>query len=139
MADTTSSKQYGWNDMSLAAGGRIYEGVTEIEYTRKQEKEILRGRGSKGHNILRGNETVEGKFTIWQSDFEAMVKDAPDNDVLKMNFDLIWTFAATASDPTVTDVIVSCEITEYKKGAKQGDKNMLIELPFIALSVKHQQ
>jgi hypothetical protein len=31
------------------------------------------------------------------------------------------------------------EKTEYKKAMKQGDKNMLIELPFIFLDVKPQQ
>lgn len=141
MADNNfySSKQYGWNDISAAAGGRIYEGITNIEFTRKQEKDVLRGRGGKGHQILRGNESVEGKIELWQSEVEAMIKDAPDNDILKLNFDLVWTFAASALEPTVTDIIVSCEITEYKKAMKQGDKNMLIELPFIALSVKHQQ
>jgi hypothetical protein len=34
---------------------------------------------------------------------------------------------------------VSCEFTEYKKAMKQGDKNMLIEVPFTFLDVKHQQ
>lgn len=139
MSEFYSSKQFGWNDISAAAGGRVYEGITEIEYTVKQEKDVLRGRGADGHQILRGNKSVEGKITLWQSEVEAMIQDAPDKDILKLNFDLVWNFAASASDPSVTDVIVSCEVTEYKKSMKQGDKNMLIELPFIALKVKHQQ
>lgn len=139
MGNFYSSKQFGWNDISVAAGGRIYEGVTDIEFTRKQDKDVLRGRGGKGHQVIRGNETVEGKFTVWQSELEAMIEDAPDKDIMKMNFDLVWNFAASSTDPSVTDIIVSCEITEYKKAMKQGDKNMLVELPFIALGVKPQQ
>lgn len=139
MGDFYSSKQFGWNDISVAAGGRVYEGVTDIEYTVKQDKAVLRGRGESGHGIVRGNKDVEGKITLWQSEVEAMIKDAPGKDILKLNFDLVWSFAATAADPSVTDIVVSCEITEYKKGMKQGDKNMLVELPFIATKVKHQQ
>lgn len=139
MADTFSSKQYGWSDVTIAIGGRIIEGCSEVEYSKKQEKEVLRGRGKIGHGILRGNVSVEGKITIWQSELEAMTKDAPDKDVLSLTFDIICSYAASATDPTVTDVIQNCEFTEYKKSLKQGDKNMLIELPFIALDVKPQQ
>ncbi|WP_258931977.1 hypothetical protein [Flavobacterium oreochromis] len=115
MADTVSSAQFGWNDISIAIGGRIIEGCSEVEYTKKQDKSVLRGRGSKGHRILRGDVNVEGKITVWQSELEAMAADAPDKDILKLTFDIIWSFAATPSDPSVTDVIQTCEFTEYKK------------------------
>lgn len=135
----TGSKQYSWNDISINTGGRIIEGVDQIEYTIKQEKEVLRGRGSNGHGIVRGNKDGDGKITLWQSEVESMIKDAPGNDLLKLNFDIIWSFVPEDGGKTVTDVLVSCEIKEYKKAMKQGDKNMLIELPFIFLEVKHQQ
>lgn len=134
-----SSKNYSWNDISVAIGGRIIEGVEDVEYTVKQDKGVLRGRGSKGHAITRGNHDYEGKVTLWQSEVEAMIADAPDKDILRLNFDIIWNFSPDNGGATVTDVLASCEITEYKKGMKQGDKNMLIELPIIFLKVKHQQ
>lgn len=136
---TYSSKNYSWNDISIAAGGRIYEGVEDIECSVKQDKGVLRGRGGKGHGITRGNKDHEGKITLWQSEVEAMIKDAPNKDILALNFDIVWSFVPNDGGVTVTDVMVSCEITEYKKAMKQGDKNMLIELPFIFLDIKHQQ
>lgn len=136
---TISSKQYSWNDISIAFGGKIEDGVTEVEYSVKQDKDVLRGRGEKPLAILRGNKDFEGKVTIWQSTLEAMIKDAPNNDVLALQFDIIWSFAPTNGGETVNDVLVGCEIKEYKKGLKQGDKNMPVELPFIFLDVKHQQ
>ena len=134
-----SSKQYSWNDISIAVLGRIIEGVDNVEYTVKQDKGVLRGRGSKGHKITRGNKEYEGKISLWQSEIESMIKDAPNNDILALGFDIIWAFAPDDGGPTVIDRLVSCEITEYKKAMKQGDKNMLIEVPFIFLDVKHQQ
>lgn len=134
-----SSKNYSWNDISIALGGRIVEGIDAIEYTAKQDKTVIRGRGGKGHRVARGNKDFEGKLTLWQSEIEAMIKDAPNKDLLALNFDVIWSFVPDDGGATVTDVLVSCEFTEYKKAMKQGDKNMLVELPIIFLDVKHQQ
>ncbi|KVV16137.1 hypothetical protein [Flavobacterium sp. TAB 87] len=134
-----SSKQYSWNDISIVIGGRIIEGVEDIEYTSKQDKAVLRGKGPKGHAITRGNKDFEGKITLWQSEIESMISEAPNKDLLSLSFDVIWAFVPDDGGATVTDVLTTCEITEYKKGMKQGDKNMLIELPFIFLDVKPQQ
>ena len=136
---TISSKQYSWNDISVATGGRIIEGITEVEYSVKQEKDVLRGRGDKPLAILRGNFDYEGKITLWQSEVEAMIKDAPGKNILALKFDVIWAFSPTDGGETVTDVLVGCEFKEFKKSMKQGDKNMLIELPFIFLDIKNQQ
>ncbi len=134
-----SSKNYSWNDVSIAIGGRIIEGVEDVEYSEKQDKGVLRGRGGKGHGITRGNKDFEGKITLWQSEVEAMIKDAPNKDILALNFDIVWSFVPDDGGATVTDVLVSCEFTEKKKAMKQGDKNMLVELPFMFLDVKPQQ
>lgn len=133
------SKNYSWNDISINLGGRIVEGVEEVEYTAKQEKSVIRGRGGKGHKVGRGNKDFEGKITLWQSEVEAMIKDAPNKDLLALSFDVIWSFVPDDGGATVTDVLTTCEFTEYKKAMKQGDKNMLVELPFIFLDVKPQQ
>ena len=134
-----SSKNYSWNDISIAFGGRIIEGIDEVEYTAKQEKTVLRGRGNIGHKIVRGSKEFEGKIVLWQSEVEAMIKDAPNNDILALNFDVIWNFTPNDGGSTVTDVLRSCEVKEYKKGMKQGDANMLVELPIVFLEIKHQQ
>ena len=134
-----SSKQYSWNDISVAIGGRIIEGIEDVEYTAKQEKSILRGRGSKGHNILRGNKDFEGKLSLWQSEIESMISESPNKDILALEFDIIWSFVPEDGGTTVTDVLKTVQIKEYKKGMKQGDKNMLVELPILFLDVLPQQ
>lgn len=135
-----SSKQYSWADITIAFGGRILEGVTEVEYTSKKEKDFLYGRGSKPHKIVHGNYSYEGKIKIWQSELEAMTKDAEKNDVLDLSFDLVVTYAPSdGSGQTVTDILKGVEFTEVKKGMAQGDKNKEIEMPIIFLDVKPQQ
>lgn len=139
MAGTVSSKQYSWSDVSISIGGRILEGVVEFEYTAKQEKDILRGRGNKGHRILRGDKAYEGKLVLWQSEVEAMIADAPGKDILNLNFGVIFAYVPEDGGQTCTDIVPEAEVLEYKKGMKQGDKNMLVELPLIFYDIKPQQ
>lgn len=137
MADF-SSKQYSWCDISVSFGGRIIEGITEVEYTKKKDKGYLYGRGCDPHSITRGNNEYEGKIVLWQSELEAMTRDAKNKDVLALNFDLVVAYAPEDGQ-TVTDILKSVEFTEVKKGMAQGDKNKLIELPIMFLKVKPQQ
>ncbi|MDV4024248.1 hypothetical protein CMT52_07845 [Elizabethkingia anophelis] len=139
MADTFNSKQYSWCDVSVAMGGRIITGITAVEYTAKQEKDMLYGRGCNPHGITRGNRSYEGKITLWQSELEAMTRDAKDKDILKLNFDLVVSYVPNDGGQTVTDILKSAEVTEVKKGINQGDKNMLVELPIIFIGIKPQQ
>jgi len=134
-----NSDQYSWCELTIDWGGRIIEGITEVEYTEKQEKGVLRGRGCKGHKVLRGNRDYEGKITIWQSELEAMTRDAPNKDILKLNFSIGVTYVPHDGSQIVRDTLVSVEFTEVKKGLKQGDMNMLVELPIIFTDVKRQQ
>lgn len=135
MPDTFDSKQYSWSEVTVVVGGRILTGIQEVEYTIKQEKSILRGRGNKGHRIVRGNKDCDGKLQVWQSEYEAMERDAPDGDILKLEFDTTVAYVPEDGGQTVTNICKTCEVTEVKKGIKQGDANMLIDLPFIFLDL----
>lgn len=136
---TFSSKQYSWCDISIVYGGRIIEGITEVEYTEEKEKDFLYGRGCKPHAILGGNRAYKGKTTIWQSELEAMIRDAKNNDVLSLEFDITITYLPKDGGQIVTDILKGVQFTEVKKGMKQGDKNMLVEMPIMFLNVKYQQ
>lgn len=135
---TFSSKQYQWKNITIAFGGRIVEGVTEVEYTEKTEKSYLYGRGNQPHEIMEGNRTYEGKLTIWQSELEAMTRDSADGDLLNIRFDVVVAYIPSDAGQVVTDIIKDVEFTEVKKGLKQGDKNMMVEMPIMFLRVKRQ-
>ena len=137
--NTFSSKQFTWCSISIAFGGRILNGATEIEYTEKKEKDYLYGRGCKPHGIVGGNYSYEGKVSIWQSELEAMTRDAQNKDILTLNFDLVVAYVPKDGGQIVTDILKGVEFTEVKKAMKQGDKNMIVELPIMFLDVKRQQ
>lgn len=139
MAVKFSSKQYKWPDLSIVLGGRILEGITAVEYTEKVEKDFLYGRGAKPHNTVSGNYSYDGKISIWQSELEAMTRDAPKGDILLLNFDIVIAYVPAGGGQIVTDILKGVEFTEVKKGMAQGDKNMIVELPIIFTDVKRQQ
>mgnify|MGYP000417417600 FL=1 len=102
---TYDSKQYGWKDLSIAYGGRIIEGITELEYTKKQATDYLYGRGDDPHDIVSGNNEYEGKITIWQSELEGMIRDANNNDITTLRPDIIATYVGGEGGQTVTDIL----------------------------------
>lgn len=134
-----STKQFAWCDLSVALKNRIINGITELEYTEKKDKELLYGRGDKPHGIVSGNYGYEGKISIWQSELEAMTETAPDKDILKLQFDLVASYVPADDSTMVNDILKNVQFTEVKKSLKQGDKNMIVELPIIFTDVKRQQ
>lgn len=136
---TFSSKQYSWCDLTIAFGGRIIEGITEVEYTEKKEKDYLYGRGCKPHSITGGNASYDGKISIWQSELEAMTRDAKNKNILSLEFDIVITYVPMDGGQIVTDILKNVQFNEVKKGMKQGDKNMIVELPILFTDVKRQQ
>lgn len=136
---TFSSKQYSWCDITVAFGGRIVEGCTAVEYTEKKEKEFIYGRGCKPHAIAGGNTSYEGKLSIWQSELEAMTRDARNKNILLTEFDVVIAYVPHDGGQIVTDILKSVQFTEVAKKMTQGDKNMVVELPILFLDVKRQQ
>lgn len=135
---TFNSSEYTFCDLSVVALGRTIGGLRGIEYSSKKTKEVLYGAGNKGRGIQHGKREYEGTLTILQSELTALDFAAVESgreDCLDFDFDIIVTYASPEGIVSV-DRIVCASITEAKKGLKEGDMNMEIALPFIALDVK---
>lgn len=134
-----NSDEYGWHDITVVIGGRIIEGITGISYTKKKDKSILYGRGVVGKKIVHGAVSCEGKIKLWQSELEAMTRDAPDKDILNLKFNVSIAYVPKGGGQTVVDIMANCEFTEEAKEINQGDKNIVVELPIICLDIKRQE
>lgn len=132
------SKQYAWSDVRVVLLGRELVGIQGIKYKSAQEKEFVYGRGNEPLSIQSGNKAYDGTLTILQSELEAL--DAavqavnPNYDLTAVSFDIVVSYGDGTN--STTDIVQSVEITEYEKGLEQADKNMKIELPFMALGIK---
>lgn len=133
-----NSRQYQWSDLTLELGGRILTGFRAVKYASKQEKEPLFGKGNRAQSIQRGNITHEGEITLLQSELETLIA-AGGGSILDLHLDGTVVYGDPANgDSIITDKILGLEFTEEPKELKQGDKNMEITLPFIALEIRKQ-
>lgn len=136
MAFTTN--QFAWSDVRVVLLGRELVGIQGIKYKVSQEKEPVYGRGIEPLSIQSGNKSYEGSITLLQSELEALeaaVKAVnPSYDLTSVSFDIPVSYGNGTT--SVTDIVLGVEINEYEKGMEQSDKQMKIELPFVALGVK---
>lgn len=133
-----NSRQYEWGDVTVVLGGRDITGIRGIKYTEKGEKEALFAKGRHAHSIQTGNITVEGEITVLQSELIALER-AGNGSILGLNVDAVVSFGnPSLGDAMTTDRIAGISFTEAPKEMKQGDKNMEISIPFIALAVINQ-
>jgi len=100
----------------------------------------LFGRGNKPLAIQDGNQTVEGTLILLQSEIEQLIFAInavnPGKKITDVSFDVVVSYGV--GNNAITDVVQGVQITEYEKGLEQNDKQMRIELPFLALDVKEQ-
>lgn len=134
-----NSKEYQWSNVEVLMLGRPVTGIRAIEYTEKQEKEVIYSRGVKPRAIQKGNKTFECKISLLQSELEALQLAAgTGKSVLDIPaFDVVVSYVPDAGGAVITDIIKNVELTETKKGLKQGDKFMEVELPAVALDIEY--
>lgn len=130
-----SSREYEYSDIRVIVGGRDLAKLRAIEYTSKQEKELLYARGCKPHSVQRGNKSYEGTLTVLQSEVETLELSSG-GDILDVQMDIMVTYGnPSKGDVLHTDYLKGCEFTEVPKGMKQGDKFSEHALPFVCLDI----
>jgi hypothetical protein len=132
-----NSKQYAFSDVRVIILGREVEGFRGVSYKIGVEKEHLHGRGKKPLSIQSGPETIEGELMLLQSEVIGLIETVkavnPKAKLTDVSFDIVVTYGEGTT--AKTDVIRSCEFTEYEKALSNGDKFMEVTLPFLALDV----
>ena len=132
-----NSNEYAWVDISVFLLGREVVGLRGIEYKVKRQKEALFAAGKKARGIQKGKKEYEGTITLLQSELIALDRAAQEKgyeDITDLDFDVIVSYIPENLVAT-SDKIVNISITEIPRGLKEGDLNMEIALPFIALDV----
>jgi hypothetical protein len=119
-----NGEEYAWEDVQVALNGRVIEGINEIEYTTEREFNEVRGRGSDPHTLGRGNKTYSGKLVMLQSEVEGIQRGLPrGKDITTVSY-------APEGGLRTTDQVKYARFTKVGKSFKNGDGNMMVELPF---------
>lgn len=129
-----NSREYEYADVTVVLGGKDLTGLRGIKYSVKQDKELIYGKGNLPHSIQKGNKSFEGEISVLQSELETLIANSPKRDLMELQFDVVVCYGNPSNgDVMITDTLLGCQITEYSKETKQGDKFMEVSLPIIFL------
>lgn len=124
-----NGEQYAWEDLQVAINGVVTDEVNEVEYTVKKDFTEVRGRGAEPLTLGRGNKSYDAKVVVLQSFVEGVQRTLPrGKDLTDIEVEVTCSYAP-AGGVITTDQITRARITEVKKAFKNGDGNMVIELP----------
>lgn len=129
------SDQYSWNDISIVIGGRVLTGITSVEVEYGWEHEKYFGKGGKAQGINEKNFECSGTIKLLQSEVEAL-EDTYGVDLQRQYFDIIWNFTGKNDVAPRSHNVKYAKFGKIKKGIKQGDAFMEIDVPFMALDFK---
>ena len=139
ISSSKNTAEYAWKDISVTHLGRELGRLLDIEYTTDVEKKPIYGRGNKALGVQTGNEKASGSYSVGQSELESMIRKAqeisPGAKITDLVFDINVCYLLGAD--LVRDRIRSINITQFTKGMKQGDVEMIIKLPFVALDIDY--
>jgi len=130
-----NSRQYEWADLSVFLGSKEITGFTAINYSEKIEREAIYAKGRRPYSVQSGNISYEGSLSLLQSELDTLVK-AGKGSILSLALDCVVSYGNPANgDDMTTDRIEGIRFTEDVRDWKQGDKNIEINIPFIAINV----
>ncbi len=134
-----NSSEYAWKDLTITAMGTTFEAVLEVEYDVEVEKKHTYGRGKKPQGIQTGNEKPVGNITVKQSLLEALIRTAqqtnPNAKLTDISFDIQAHYLKGTE--LVRDRVIGAEFTKQPKQLKQGDTEMNVKLPFLAMDIQY--
>lgn len=134
-----NSTEFAWKDLTVTAMGRTFERILDVDYDTEEEKKQIYGRGKKVRGIQGGNEKPNGNLSLGQSEVEAMIREAqktnPNAKLTDISFDIQIHYVKGLD--IVKDRIIGCEFTKMPKSLKQGDVDMVIKLPFMAMDIQY--
>lgn len=134
-----NTSEFQWINLTITAMGMVFEAVTEIDYDVEVEKKQVYGRGNKVRGIQTGNEKPTGSITVKQSLLEAMLRTAQKTNknakLTDISFDIQVHYLKGVD--LVKDRIKGAEFTKQPKGMKQGDGEMDVKLPFLAMDIQY--
>lgn len=134
-----NSVEYAWKDIEVSYMGRIIGRLLEVKYSVEVEKKHIYGRGNNPLGVQIGNKKVSAEIKVGQSELEAMTRKAqelrPGADITDISFNINVAYVKDVE--VVRDRIRDFSITKMEKGMKQGDTDMEVSLPGLAMGIEY--
>ena len=130
--------EYAWEDINLAIFGKLITNFESIEYTASKQHTNIYGRGADPVAMGRGKKDYAGMLELLQSEVEAIQAKLPaGKDLTDVAPFTITISYAPEGGAVTTDQLTSCRFAEIKKGMKNGDGNMVCQLPLVVGKINY--
>lgn len=130
------SRNFSWSEVEIRVAGRLLTAIQGISLNNKKEFEYLYGKGDQPLAIKGGNESTDGSITVLQGDLELLKDQAPDGNLTRLrNVDIQAAFSNDGG-AMVRYSITGVQFTENQIEINQNDKQVKVQVPFMALGLK---
>ena len=130
-----TTDEFAFKDIKIMIQGQSIARLQGVKFKTSVEKEALYGTGDKPLAIQSGNVAFEGEVKMLQSEFRTLSLAMGGNVLTGGYTDIVVVFAKNTGGIIETHTITGVQFTETELGLEQGDKNMEITLPFMALNI----
>lgn len=127
---------YDYSSISIdfGGGGDLSLLFTEISYSQALEPGGLRGTHAQLLARTRGEHSAEGSVTVYLATYYEILDKLGDG-YMEKEFDVTVTYADTGQ-PTKTDVLHRCRITNEDKNHAQGPDALIVPLDLSIIMIK---
>lgn len=119
-----NGREYEWADVTVIGAGRDIIGVLGVEYSEKQEKELLYGKGNKATGIQKGNKSCEGSLKVRQSELEGLEDLSASHSILDLQINLAVSYGDPGTGtPMRTDKLYTCSSRSRRKESTRATRS----------------
>jgi hypothetical protein len=130
--------EYAWEDINIAIFGKVITNFESIEYESQKSHSNIYGKGSEPVAMGRGKKDYNGMIELLQSEVEAIQAKLPSGKDLTDVAPFTVTVSYTPEGGAITtDQLTFCRISSIKKGMKNGDGNMVCQLPLVVGKINY--
>lgn len=140
-----NGREYEWADISIRIGKKELFGFTSIEYKESQEVEYYYGKSREPCSFVIGNKSYSGKISITQSELVSLKESIKEMGLKSLlDITLLSIIISYGSDNNGSEknsqiqhvTLQHVKFLEIDEGISQGDKFMIVDLPFLALKIE---
>lgn len=133
--------EFAWSHTTIKVLGATMIGIDGFGFNKKFDKEVLYGAGDEPIDIQTGNKSYDGTLDLKKYEVDKLndaAIAAGYEDITEVPHEAIvitTSFKKTSADKTRTIVCTGVAFTGLPQSMKQGEKQMPVSLPFIAIKI----
>ncbi len=128
---------YSAADITVIMFGVPIVGITEINYTTKQEIEDQYGLGTDPISRGYGKTTYEGSITMFVDEWKKIIAASPNKNPLRIGFFDIPVIFGGERNVLTKDILKSVGFKENPMKVSQGDMKILVTIPLIIGGIQY--